>query len=220
MDFVVVEAEGLPDVEGARRVFGLAPELENDAVVRVLFHHHQERHDRHPFVEAHLRAIAAVSVVRCRDEVVQVETLSAETLSEPLLIGALSEQSGRPGNQVVYWDGGRSLAAWVGVRALIHGATLQDPLSGCLERRLGLGETAPGRCDLARRLAISCDAVPSDEDNWRSFRDAGPDAIAERCARNAAATARLFLRHRLVAGELSKADYQGLDEQLKADMPA
>lgn len=214
MDFVVVEAEGLPDVDGARRAFDLDEHLGDDAVARVLFHHHQERRDRHPFLDAPLRTIAAATLIRCRDDEIGIESFSIDDLAEAKLLEAVGAHWAPRGESGVFWDGGRTLSVWLGIRALVHGTSLSLSNGRSLEQRLGLGERGPSRSDLARRLDIPCEELPSDEENWRDFISGSIDGIVRRCRLNATATARLFLRHRLVAGELTSEDYEFCDRQL------
>jgi hypothetical protein len=88
-----------------------------------------------------------------------------------------------------------------------------------LESELGLGKNPVPRHELARRLDIAAIEIPDDETNWQDVREDGMTRAVERCARNAAATAGLWLRSCLTRGTLSVDDHEALADQLSCMVP-
>lgn len=213
MDFLVVEAEGLPDIAGGRRVLGLAANTADKTVAKVVFHHQLHRYGGAPFLSPHLRTLAVVCLLRCRDEELYLDTLSAADCAEPVMLGEIRQCLTRSG-EAVYWDGGRDMAAWLLGRALV-GETAFSPLASLpLEAQLGLAIATADRCEIARRFGFECDQVPGDEANWDHYLEVGYAGMVSRCVRNALATARIFLRHRLVGGVITPEDHRLLGQRL------
>lgn len=216
MDFLVIEAEGLPDIAGARQVYGLAPDLADKDVAKVMFHHHLHSGDAASFLPPHLRTIAAVSLVRCRDDRMERQDLSATAGGERELLGELARAFARQMGPFLVWDGGRNVSTWFAVRALVHRTTWGRSRAQRLEAEVELDPTVPviARHHLAGRLDIRCAAIPHDESNWQAFRQAGEGRLVERCALNAVATTHLWLRHCLVRDAITADEHKALSDQL------
>ena len=215
MDVGVLEVEALPDVAGARRVYGLGREVSDKDVAKVIFHHHG-RSDAGRFLAPHLRRIVAVSLLRFRDECLTRALWSVEEEgSEATLIERLQRHlSAVPGDLVV-WDGGRDLAGLFRVRAMVTQRILSPPRMLRLDRILGADARSDmNRNDLAKRLGIPGEGIPADEVNWDVFRHEGMAPLLRRCASNAAATMKLWLAHGVATGEITVDDHELLLSQL------
>lgn len=215
MDVGVLEVEALPDIAGARRVYGLAREVSDKDVAKVIFHHHG-RSDAGRFLAPHLRTIVAVSLLRFRDECLTRALWSVdEEGSEETLIGTLQRQLSAVSGDLVVWDGGRDLAGFFSIRAMVTQRALSPPRMLCLDRVLG-ADARPdmNRSDLAKRLGIDGEAIPTDEVNWDLFRHEGMAPLLQRCASNATATMKLWLAHGVATGNITVDDHELLLNQL------
>lgn len=214
MDVSVLEVEALPDVAGARRVYQLGREVSDKDVAKVIFHHHG-RSDAGRFLAPHLRTIVAISLLRFRDECLTRALWSVEEEgSEATLIERLQRHlSAVPGDLVV-WDGGRDLAGLFSMRSMVTQRVLSPPRMLRLDRVLG-ADARPdmNRNDLAKRLGISVEGIPTDEVNWDLFRHEGMAPLFRRCASNAAATMKLWLAHGIATGEITFDDHELLLNQ-------
>lgn len=216
MGFLIVEAEGLPDVDGGRRVYGLEPGLDDGAVVKVMSHYHLQRHGRSaPFLEHHLRTVVAISLLHCRDEEIRQIDLSINHLSEREMIEAIQHRISGSDATPVFWDGVRHLSAWLTVRSMLHACRLDLQRQPPLEQIIGLDVEKVQRHQLARRFGIGARGVPDDEQNWRVVkRHDGLASVVDRCAANARATALLWSRHRLVSGGITQDEHDAVTERL------
>ena len=222
MSFLIVEAEGIPDVDGARSVYDLEPGVDDSAVVKVMSHHNQQRRGlAAPFFEHHLRSVAAVSLLHCRDEEVRAFDLSMDHASEREMIDTIQHRISGCDGTPVFWDGARDLAVWLTVRAMVHGCRLDLRDQPPLEHVLGLGVEQTRRHHLAERFGIDATAVPGDEDNWQAVgQQGGLAAVVARCASNARATAMLWYRYRLVSGEMARDEYDAIAKSLADQKPS
>lgn len=214
MDFVVLEAEGLPDIPGGRQVYGLASGLAEKDVAKVMFHHHRQSGGGAPFLAPQLRALAAVSLVRCREDRLDRRDLSATAGGEGALLEGLARALARQQGPLLVWDGGRNVSAWLAVRTLVHRTTWGRPPVQRVETELDLAGPRIPRHDLAARLGIGSVPVPDDESSWEAYREQGEGRLAARCALNAAATARLWLDHCLARDAIAADDHGALAAQL------
>ena len=214
MDFLVIEAEALPDLAGARLTYGLAGDLQDDAVSRVLFHRHNQRRHQQPCLAPHLRAVAAVAVIHCRDDAIAIWRTSAAESGEAEMLGELQRRVGRGPQTPLFWDGGRVLDAWLRLRCLINEVAVAPAEPAAVDGMLGCAALGLERSELADRLQIPCQSLPSDEDVWRAFRSAGIGPVQERCVLNALATAQLFLRHQWVCGRINSDELEDSMQQL------
>jgi predicted PolB exonuclease-like 3'-5' exonuclease len=214
MDVSVLDVEALPDVAGARRVYGLGREVSDKDVAKVIFHHHG-RSDAGRFLAPHLRTIVAVSLLCVRDERLTRSVWSVEEGDEGTLIEKLHRQlSAVPGDLVV-WDGGRNLPALFSVRAMVTRRAMSPRRMLDLDRMLGANARSDMQhSELAKRLGIPGEEIPTDEVNWDVFRDKGMAPLLQRCASNATATMKLWLAHGLATGEVTADDYELLWNQL------
>lgn len=221
MSFLIVEAEGIPDVDGGRRVYGLEPDLGDRAVVKVMSHYHLQHHGRSaPFFEHHLRSVAAVSLLHCRDEEVREIGLSIDHASEREMIEAVQNRISACDGTPVFWDGARDVAVWLTMRAMLHGCRLDLRHQPPVEHMLGLSVTRTRRHHLAKRFGMDAYAVPDDEQNWQVVRQQGGLAsVVVRCASNARATAMLWYRYRLVNGDMTRDEYDAVAEGLEDHKP-
>ena len=214
MEFLVIEAEGLPDIAGGRQMYGLAPGLPDREVAKVMFHHHLHGGGGAPFLGPHLRAIAAVSLVRCRDERLQRTDLKSAPNGEREVLGELVRISSREHGSLLAWDGERNVSTWLNLRALIHGTSWNPPVVKRVESELDLADTRIDRHHLASRLAIAAVEMPDDQTGWEHFRQTGIAGAVGRCAVNAMATAHLWLRHCLARDVVTADEYEALSDQL------
>jgi len=207
MDFLVVEAEGLPDIAGGRQVFGLSPDTPDKTVAKVMFHHQLHRYGGASFFPPYLRTLAVVCLMRCRDEELHLDTLVATQADESAMLEEIGSSLARSG-EAVYWDGGRNVSSWLLGRAMVAERVLAPLSTLPLEAQLGLESRLADRREIAARFGVDCDDVPADENNWGQFRQTGYRNMAVRCVRNTLATARIFLRQRMVSGAMVPEDHR------------
>jgi len=220
MDFVILEAEGLPDIEGGRRVLGVTGEATDKAVAKVMFHHQLHRYGGVSFLAPHLRSIAVACLLRCRDDELSFDVVNAAEGGEGAAICAIRRALAGAA-ETVFWDGGRQVPAWLLGRALVAETDFSPVNAWALERQLGLNIDEVDRTELTARLGFACDPLPTDEANWKACSQTGFGDLVARCTLNAFATARIYLRHRRVTGVVTAEDYARflarLDELASAD---
>lgn len=220
MDFSVVEVETLPDIAGARQVYGLAPDVSDKNVAKVIFHRFQRSGDQPRFLPAGLSLISAVSVVSFRDQCLSLSSWSREQTDEADLLKALARHQAKLSGELVAWNAERNLSQLFAVRAMVVGCATPPVTDVSLADLLGEpGGTEHDRTILASRLGIACESVTTDEDNWEQFLAAGFSPLAKRCLLNAIATARLWLLYCQATGRITSDDHNYLIDQFDS-LPA
>lgn len=219
VQFLAIEAEGVPDIAGARRVYGLPPALADEDVAKVVFHHQLQDRPRMPHLATHLRSVAAISLVLCRDDRMQRRDLSVTEEGERALLQELTGVFSADKGPLVVWDGQRDMFSWLSLRALVNGVSWELPAAVRLEDELGLTANPIARHELARRLGIAAIEIPDDETSWQGILDTGMTGAVERCALNAAATTRLWLLSCLTRSTITLDDHDALADQLARVSP-
>lgn len=219
VQFLAIEAEGVPDIAGARQVYGIPPALPDEDVAKVVFHHHLQDRPGMPYLATHVRSVAAISLVLCRDDRLQRHDLSLAEEGERVLLQDLARIFSADKGPLVVWDGRRDLFSWLSLRALVNGVSWELPATVRLEDELGLTANPIPRHELARRLGIAAIEIPEDETSWQGILERGMTSAVERCALNAAATARLWLLSRLTRGAITLDDHDALADHLGRVFP-
>lgn len=215
MDFSVVEVETLPDIAGARQVYGLASDVSDKNVAKVIFHHLQQTGNQGRFLPPGLAMISAVSVVAFRDQCLSLSSWSRQQDDEASLLKAFSRHRAKLSGEMVVWGSGRNLTQLFAVRSMVVGCAMPPlsllPLASLLG---GSGGDEDGRTVIAGRLGITSESAGSDEGNWEHYRKTGFSPLADKCLLNAVATSRLWLSYCQATGRITADDKCFLVDQI------
>jgi hypothetical protein len=120
LNIVCFDIETVPDVSGARRLFGLE-DLDDEAVAQVMFHKQRQR-TGHEFLRHHLQRVVAISVaMRLPDGRFAVRSVGTLHSSEAELIQRFFHGIDKYTPTLVSWNGGGFDLPVLHYRSLIHG---------------------------------------------------------------------------------------------------
>ncbi|MEN8175881.1 MAG: hypothetical protein ABFS23_08970, partial [Pseudomonadota bacterium] len=200
MKTLFVEAEGLPDIAGARDAFALGSELADKDVAKVLFHRELQPDRR--FLPPQLRRLAVLVVLTLEDDSLHVTSWDLGRQDEAGILEQLHRLMDRPGTRALAWDDGRDMGAWLRIRTLVNrGRFAGTPLED-LEAALGARQPV-SRPALCARLGIGATPLLDDAANWDTYSRDGMDPLVERCRRNVCASASLWVRWQGVLGRMT-----------------
>jgi predicted PolB exonuclease-like 3'-5' exonuclease len=226
---LVFDIETIPDVEGLRRVWGLAPEV-SDAGVVDLASQRRRQATGSDFMPHYLQRIVAISCALRSSEGVRVWTLGAEQDGEGEIVKRFFDGIEKYTPQLVSWNGGGFDLPVLHYRALFHG------IPGCCYWDVGdnnrdfkynnyLGRFHTRHIDLMDLLAGYQNRAwaPLDEiaqltglpgklgmdgsQVYGAFRRGEIAAIRNYCETDVANTYLLFQRFQLIRGLLDPAAY-------------
>ncbi|MEM7467960.1 MAG: 3'-5' exonuclease [Pseudomonadota bacterium] len=121
MNVFIFDIETVPDVNGARRLWGLDG-LDDQAVADVMYNKRsQETNGASDFHRHHLHRVVAISVVLRSADKLRVWSLGDEESSEAELIGRFFDGIEKYSPTIVSWNGGGFDLPVLHYRALING---------------------------------------------------------------------------------------------------
>jgi len=194
--------ETLPDIEGARALYGLSPTLSDRDTSKVLFHHHVQQEGRDArFLSPWQSRLAMVSMLSMHDEDVKLTTWQVEAEDEKQLLETISRQLS-DFDMTFCWDEGRGINSLLHIRSMILGTQLPDRHVRTVERRMRIQPGSVMLATIARRFGIRVEAMPGDEPTWKQVQLDGESFLASRCKTNLVASALLGLRHLHTTAEI------------------
>ena len=121
MNVFVFDIETVPDVENARRLWGLE-ELDDDGVAAVMYSkRQQETGGATDFIRHHLHRIVAIAAAFREDDRLKLWSLGEEDSSEEELVRRFFEGVERYSPTLVSWNGGGFDLPVLHYRAMLHG---------------------------------------------------------------------------------------------------
>jgi len=226
----VFDIETVPDVDGARRLWGLT-DLSDEAVAKVMAAKRQQETDgATDFLRHHLHRVVAISAVFRHDDRLSVWSLGDETSSEAELVRRFFEGIERYSPTLVSWNGGGFDLPVLHYRALLHGIAAprywdtghDDPsfrfnnyLGRYHWRHLDLMDVLSGYQprasasldDIATLLGFPGKMGMSGKDVWPSYLAGGLPAIRAYCETDVLNTYLVFLAFERMRGNLLDAQY-------------
>jgi len=204
MKQLFVNLETLPDIDGARQMFGLPADLQVKDVAKVLFHQHVSTLGRDKiFLQPCQARIAVVCVIAISDASAELFSFDMEQYDEMELLQKLYDFLSRSSDSFC-WDQGRDLNALLQIRSMIHELTFDVTPLRTVERRLRMQPGSNSLEAIAARFGLQAIAMQGDELSWKQYRQQGIASLCKRCRTNLIATAQLGLRHLLTAGDIER----------------
>ena len=226
---LVFDIETIPDVEGLRRVWGLAPEV-SDAAVVDLASQRRRQATGSDFLPHHLQRVVAISCALRSSEGVRVWTLGSEQDGEREIVKRFFDGIEKYTPQLVSWNGGSFDLPVLHYRALFHGIAgccywdvgdnnrdfkynnylgrfhtrhidVMDLLAGYQNRAWAPLDEIAQLCGLPGKLGMDGSQV------YAAFLRGELAAIRDYCETDVANTYLLFQRFQLIRGMLDSAAY-------------
>lgn len=210
MTQLFVNLETLPDIDGARQMYQLPPDLQTKDVAKVLFHRHVSTLGREQlFLQPWQARIAIVSIIAISGAEVEMIQLDMEQSDEPLILQKLYDL--RCGATDAFcWDQGRDLNALLKIRAMLHQARYDTAPLQAVDQCMMIPPGSYALENIAARFGLRAVAMPGDELGWKQYRQLGITPLGKRCRTNVMATALLGLHHLLTAGVIERQRFDRL----------
>lgn len=230
MNVFVFDIETVPDVEGARRFYGLEG-LDDAAVAEIMFSKRRQETGGGEFLRLHLHRIAAISVALRSQDRFKVWSLGDPASPEEELIQRFFDGIEKFVPTLVSWNGSAFDLPVIHYRALLHGIggaryweigekeqsfrwnnylnryhqrhlDLMDVLSGYQTRAVAPLDEIATLLGFPGKMGMSGAKV------WDLFQSGEFEAIRNYCETDVLNTYLVFLRFELIRGQLEKAAYQ------------
>jgi predicted PolB exonuclease-like 3'-5' exonuclease len=221
---LVFDIETIPDVAGLRKLWDLAPDVSDGAVVE-LVQQRRRQATGNDFLPAHLQRIVAISVALRERDNFRIWSLGAATDAERDLVQRFFDGIEKYTPQLVSWNGGGFDLPVLHYRALFHGVAgccywdtgennkdfkwnnylsrfhtrhtdLMDVLAGYQNRAFAPLDEIAQLCGLPGKLGMDGSQV------WPAWQRGEIGAIRDYCETDVANTYLLFLRFQLIRGGL------------------
>jgi 3'-5' exonuclease len=227
---LVFDIETVPDVEGLRKLWALDASV-SDAGVVDLASQRRRQATGSDFLPAHVQRVVAISCALRSDEGLRVWSLGAASDGEPELVKRFFDGLGKYTPQLVSWNGSGFDLPVLHYRSLVHGIAaptywdqgendrefkfnnylsrfhsrhldLMDVLAGYQNRAWAPLDEIAQLCGLPGKIGMEGAQV---HDAWKRGEI---EAIRAYCETDVANTYLLYLRFRLIRGELDEAAYR------------
>lgn len=230
MNVFVFDIETVPDVEGARRLYGLG-DLNEAAVAEIMFYKRRQETNGLDFLRLHLHRVVAISVALRSQDRFKIWSLGESASLEKELLQRFFDGIEKFIPTLVSWNGSAFDLPVIHYRALIHGIAgprywdLGDEdhsfrwnnyLNRYHQRHLDLmdvlssyqSRAAAPLEDIATLLGFPGKMGVSGAKVWEMFQKGEIEAIRNYCETDVLNTYLIFLRFELIRGHLSQAAYQ------------
>jgi 3'-5' exonuclease len=230
MNIFVFDIETVPDVEGARQLYGLEG-LDDTAVAEIMFYKRRQETEGGDFLRLHLHRIVAISVALRFQDRFKVWSLGEPDSPEAELLQRFFDGIEKFTPTLVSWNGSAFDLPVIQQRALIHGVVgsryweLGDEdqsfrwnnyLSRYHQRHLDLMDVLSGYQsraaapleDMAALLGLPGKMGMNGAKVWDQFQRGEIEAIRNYCETDVLNTYLVFLRFELIRGHLDQAAYQ------------
>ena len=230
MPILVFDIETIPDVEGLRKLWDLASDVSEEAVVDLVSQRRRQATGS-DFLPAHVQRVVAISCALRSDEGLRVWSLGSAADGERDLIQRFFDGIEKFTPQLVSWNGGGFDLPVLHYRALIHGIAgccywdqgdndrefkfnnylsrfhsrhldLMDVLAGYVNRAWAPLDEIAQLCGLPGKLGMDGSQV------FDAFKRGELAAIRDYCETDVANTYLLYLRFQLIRGALDVAGYE------------
>lgn len=226
---LVFDIETVPDVEGLRRVWDLAPDVSEQAVVDLVSQRRRQATGS-DFMPPHLQRVVAISCVLRTADDVRVWSLGSAQEGEAATVARFFDGIERYKPQLVSWNGSSFDLPVLHYRALIHGIQgccywdtgendrdfkfnnylsrfhsrhldLMDVLAGYQNRAWAPLDEMAQLCGLPGKLGMDGSQV------YGAYKRGEIGAIRAYCETDVANTYLLYLRYQLIRGSLDRDAY-------------
>lgn len=229
MSVLVFDIETVPDVAGARKLYGLA-DLSDAAVAELMFAKRRQEAG-HDFLRPHLHRVVAISLVLRTDTTCKVWSLGKSNAPEKEIIERFYDGLSRYKPTLVSWNGSGFDLPVLNYRALLHGVDAHsywesgdkdkefrynNYLSRFHWRHTDLMDVLAG---YQPRMAAPLDEIATllgfpgkmgmhGSKVWESFQAGDIDGIRNYCETDVLNTYLVYLRFRLLSRQLDPDGYQ------------
>ena len=226
---LVFDIETVPDAEGLRRIWGLGPEVSEEAVVDLATQRRRQA-SGNDFLPAHVQRVVAISCVLRSTEGLRVWSLGSSADRERDIVQRFFDGVEKYTPQLVSWNGSSFDLPVLHYRALIHGipgccyweqgdgdrdfkfnnyisryharhTDLMDVLAGYVNRAWAPLHEVAQLCGLPGKLGMDGSQV------YGAWKRGEIEAIRDYCETDVANTYALFLRFQSIRGLLDPAAY-------------
>jgi predicted PolB exonuclease-like 3'-5' exonuclease len=227
---LVFDIETIPDAAGLRKVWDLAPEVSDDAVVELATQRRRQATGS-DFLPMHLQRVVAISCALRSDEGLRIWSLGAPDAPERDIVQRFFDGIEKYTPQLVSWNGSGFDLPVLHYRAMVHGipgccywdvgdnnrdfkfnnylsrfhtrhTDLMDVLAGFQNRAWAPLDELARLCGLPGKLGMDGSQV------WAAWARGEIGAIRDYCETDVANTYLLYQRFQLVRGALSAEEYQ------------
>jgi len=226
---LVFDIETIPDAAGLRKLWDIAPEVSDAAVVELATQRRRQA-TGNDFLAPHVQKVVAISCALRSDEGVRVWSLGSAADSEPVIVKRFFDGIEKYKPQLVSWNGSGFDLPVLHYRALIHGipgccywdtgdndrefkfnnylsrfhtrhTDLMDVLAGYQNRAWAPLDEIAQLCGLPGKLGMSGAEV------YGAFQRGEIEAIRRYCETDVANTLLLYHRFQLIRGNLTPEAY-------------
>jgi len=240
MNVFVFDIETVPDVESGRKLLGLT-DLDDNDVANIMFQQRRQETGGSDFLKHYLHKIVAISaVLRTRDKV-KVWTLGETDTPEKDLVQRFFDGVDRFVPTLVSWNGGGFDLPVLHYRALLHGVNAQrywdtgdddrefkwnNYISRFHARHTDLMDVIAGyqpRANapldqIASMLGFPGKMGMSGAKVWDNYQAGDIEGIRNYCETDVLNTYLVYLRFKLMKGELTEQSYEGECDLLKKSL--
>ncbi len=238
---LVFDIETVPDAEGLRKVWELAPEVSDDAVVELAMQRRRQATGS-DFLPMHLQRVVAISCALRSAEGLRIWSLGSPQDSERDVVQRFFDGIEKYTPQLVSWNGSSFDLPVLHYRALVHGipgccywdvgdvnrdfkfnnylsrfhtrhTDLMDVLAGYVNRAWAPLDEVAVLCGLPGKLGMDGSKV------YGAWKAGEIEAIRNYCETDVANTYALFQRFQLIRGNLT-ADAYAREVQMLRDFLA
>jgi predicted PolB exonuclease-like 3'-5' exonuclease len=242
MNVLVFDIETVPDVAGARRVYGLSAALDDAAVAEAALLKRRQSVG-HEFLPLHLHRVVAIAAVLRQGDRLQVWSLGDERSAEAELVARFFDGIERFSPDLVSWNGGGFDLPVLHHRALVHGIAaprywetgdaeqsfrwnnylsrfhsrhtdLMDVLAAYQPRANAPLDHMAALCGLPGKLGMSGARV------WDSFKAGRVAEIRAYCETDVVNTFLIWLRYQLMRGRLDRVEHDAEVERVRSHLGA
>jgi len=221
---LVFDIETVPDAEGLRKVWGLAADVSDDAVVELATQRRRQATGS-DFLPTHLQRVVAISCALRSDEGLRIWSLGSAQEGEREIVQRFFEGIEKYTPQLVSWNGSSFDLPVLHYRALIHGipgccywdvgdsnrdfkfnnylsrfharhTDLMDVLAGYVNRAWAPLDEIAVLCGLPGKLGMDGSKV------YGAWKNGEIEAIRNYCETDVANTYALYQRFQLIRGAL------------------
>ncbi|HUI99832.1 MAG TPA: 3'-5' exonuclease [Usitatibacter sp.] len=226
---LVFDIETVPDVEGLRKVWDLAPEVSEEAVVELAMQRRRQATGT-DFLPVHVQRVVAISCALRSDEGLRIWSLGSPDAPERDLVQRFFDGIEKYTPQLVSWNGSSFDLPVLHYRALVHGipgccywdvgdsnrdfkfnnylsrfhtrhTDLMDVLAGYVNRAWAPLDEVAALCGLPGKLGMDGSKV------YPAWKGGAIAAIRDYCETDVANTYALYQRFQLIRGALTPEAY-------------
>jgi len=235
---LVFDIETIPDAEGLRKVWGLAPQVSDEAVVELAMQRRRQATGS-DFLPVHLQRVVAISCVLRSDEGLRIWSLGSADEGERGIVQRFFDGIEKYTPQLVSWNGSSFDLPVLHYRALVHGipgccyweagetdrefkfnnylsrfhtrhTDLMDVLAGYVNRAWAPLDEVAVLCGLPGKLGMDGSRV------YAAWKNGEIEAIRNYCETDVANTYALYQRFQLVRGLLTVEAHEREVQMLRA----